>query len=980
MSLVLHYKFNDPATFTTDSSGNSNTLENINGVESVVDPAYGTIPSFSNNPTNYFSLDPAPTSMTGSSSRTYSYWVKQVGASTFRIMFGQATSPEYRVQFSHGNMDINGGSGQSSNPSSFGQWVHISITYDGSTERVYFDGSLTNSSNQSINTGTGPLLIGSAPNFRNGYGLEGQMLDFRVYDDALSDTEINTLYTDGPDSNADNAPVEEVDSNNGPTDVLFNRVTLSTESTPLNFTEFELYDQTETNIALLGTASQTSTWGSANASTGINGGTDETVVSGYSYNFVATIDAGTWTLDLDRGYSLKELNRAVLYNRIGQSGEVNWFIGATINLHSVDDTVTEEIGVGTADLIQTFVITTPASIVESGLVLHVDTSHDSSWDNTGTTIYNLVEGSTSNILLTGSDYTTEENQVNVVYTGAGGTITLRTGQLQVQTVMFWIKRNAVNADEYLIDCREDIGLSYIILGSGSQIGSFWSGDFYLNGVLLSDKSDITNIPLDEWSSVVITGSSPTTGSIKLLNGRGRNMAASLGLVLVYDRVLTQEEVTQNHTKFLEIAADSTIHDTTDTTDTTADVLGIVQDGALGYFDANNTDSYTSGSETMYDLLGSDLTMVTVPGLVPPLNDGGLDFSTQTNYMQTSKKIVIRTISLWYKKTDSVVSNPVFLDQGEVGNFIQRELGGTGTKHGPFFESCTVYVDGVETNLSDWNNLPHGELHNVVFMGSQDSVESILTIFANPAPAYTFRAILYSILLYDRELTGEELLQNYIGGGGTVTVFENIPVTVTPSVFFLDLEWEAVDGALSYKVEYVLDSTTENTEFVTENTSTRLYNLQADSAYTIALFSLSSGSDYEQVGDSGSFYTLENVVENIDAETLKNSEGIVDLTNFESDDIDEHLDALFDTGDLIVRTIGSAEVTTTFVKNGGTVPLEPGAYSFPFSTKNGGGQMAGLGDLEILFDDVNDAVVFDGVSYTNGESFTIDGKIVTVYTL
>lgn len=157
------------------------------------------------------------------------------------------------------------------------------------------------------------------------------------------------------------------DNTNGPSDVLFNRVTLSTESTPLNFTEFELYDQAETNIALLGTASQTSTWGSANASTGINGGTDETVVSGYDYNFVATSGAGTWTLDLDRGYSLKELNRAVFHNRIGQSGEVNWFIGATINLHSVDDTVTEEIGVGTADLIQTFVITTlpPASIVES---------------------------------------------------------------------------------------------------------------------------------------------------------------------------------------------------------------------------------------------------------------------------------------------------------------------------------------------------------------------------------------------------------------------------------------------------------------------------------------------------------------------------------------------------------------------------------------------------------------------------------------
>ena len=412
--------------------------------------------------------------------------------------------------------------------------------------------------------------------------------------------------------------------------------------------------------------------------------------------------------------------------------------------------------------------------------------------------------------------------------------------------------------------------------------------------------------------------------------------------------------------------------------------GIVQDGAIGYFDANNTDSYTSGSETMYDLLGSDLTMVTVPGLVPPLNDGGLDFSTQTNYMQTSKKIVIRTISLWYKKTDSVVSNPVFLDQGEISNFIQYTLGGTGTKHGPFFESCTVYVDGVETNLSDWNNLAHGELHNVVFMGSQDSVESILTIFANPAPAYTFRAILYSILLYDRELTGEELLQNYIGGGGTVIV-DTSPLTATPSVFFMDVEWEVGDGVLFYKIEYVSENSTDEVIISVQpgetNISTRLYNLQADSSYTLTLYTSLDNLDFEQVGDTGSsFSTLENVVDNIDVETLKNSEGIVDLSNFDTDDIDEHLDALFDTGDEIVRTVNDEKVTTTFVKDGGTVPLEAGAYSFPFSTSNGGGQTAGLGDLDVLFDDVNNQVVIDGVSYANGESFTIDGKIVTVYTI
>ena len=188
-------------------------------------------------------------------------------------------------------------------------------------------------------------------------------------------------------------------------------------------------------------------------------------------------------------------------------------------------------------------------IVKSGLVLHVNTSNDLSWNNTGTTLYNIVEDSTSNLELTGSDYTTEDNQINVVYTGAGNTATLKTtGAVQVQTVMFWIKRNASNHDEYLIDGRYDIGNSYIILGG--SLGSFWSGDFYVNGVLLSNNYLLYTIPLDEWTSVVVTGSSSTTGSIRLLNGNGRNMEASLRIVLVYDRILTQEEVTQNHNQFL----------------------------------------------------------------------------------------------------------------------------------------------------------------------------------------------------------------------------------------------------------------------------------------------------------------------------------------------------------------------------------------------------------------------------------------------
>lgn len=200
MSLIAWYKFNDTATFLVDSSGNSNTLTDVNGVDSFDDPTYGIVASFSNSPTNYFSLAAAPVSTTGSNPRTFSYWIRQIGNETYRIIHGQGVGgPELRVQFSSNKYDINGGSGRSpNNAPSVGSWAHISLTYDGTTERTYFNGSLNRTVSIAYNTAPGPLFIGSATNFTSGFSLNGYILDFRIYDGALSDTEINTLYTDGP--------------------------------------------------------------------------------------------------------------------------------------------------------------------------------------------------------------------------------------------------------------------------------------------------------------------------------------------------------------------------------------------------------------------------------------------------------------------------------------------------------------------------------------------------------------------------------------------------------------------------------------------------------------------------------------------------------------------------------------------------------------------------------------------------------------
>lgn len=137
---------------------------------------------------------------------------------------------------------------------------------------------------------------------------------------------------------------------------LYNRVTISTVASNqmLHFVEFELYDLIRVNIALLGTASQSSTFGTSYASYGNDGVTAQIAVSNA---WAGTNGAGTWTLDLDKSYLKSQLTKAIIYNRLGGAGEESRFAGATITLHSSYGLDPVEIGIGTADLTQRFVIT-----------------------------------------------------------------------------------------------------------------------------------------------------------------------------------------------------------------------------------------------------------------------------------------------------------------------------------------------------------------------------------------------------------------------------------------------------------------------------------------------------------------------------------------------------------------------------------------------------------------------------------------------
>ena len=138
----------------------------------------------------------------------------------------------------------------------------------------------------------------------------------------------------------------------------FNKLTISTEDTGkyLNFSELELYDMNDDNVALLGTASASSTH-SGSASLGNDGNTANVWTVEADTPVFHSHPGAVWTLDLDRVYTKSDLQKAVFYNRYGLYGESDRTIGAVVTLHSPDGVTTEEVGVCNADLVQTFTIT-----------------------------------------------------------------------------------------------------------------------------------------------------------------------------------------------------------------------------------------------------------------------------------------------------------------------------------------------------------------------------------------------------------------------------------------------------------------------------------------------------------------------------------------------------------------------------------------------------------------------------------------------
>ncbi len=88
------------------------------------------------------------------------------------------------------------------------QWIFVAGTYDGSAMKLYVNGNLTNIQNVAgpLNSNNDELLIGTRLKIRSDT-FNGKIDDIRIYNRALSTTEIQTLYNLGKPSLSTFLPV-----------------------------------------------------------------------------------------------------------------------------------------------------------------------------------------------------------------------------------------------------------------------------------------------------------------------------------------------------------------------------------------------------------------------------------------------------------------------------------------------------------------------------------------------------------------------------------------------------------------------------------------------------------------------------------------------------------------------------------------------------------------------------------------------------
>jgi len=180
------------ATLVSDRFGNENSAYSFNGV------------------TDYISI---PTTKYLVNTYTYSYWLKtttnkstpqyimSIGSPAIGGAEGYSSAMGGGKGIAFGSYCVNGfGIGTTmSSPPTLDQWHHVCITRGSSYFSMYVDGEYVDSvstGGSDPKYGTGPYAFLVGTRFNKTYYFEGSLDDLRIYNRAVSATEVKALYNE----------------------------------------------------------------------------------------------------------------------------------------------------------------------------------------------------------------------------------------------------------------------------------------------------------------------------------------------------------------------------------------------------------------------------------------------------------------------------------------------------------------------------------------------------------------------------------------------------------------------------------------------------------------------------------------------------------------------------------------------------------------------------------------------------------------
>ncbi|MBN1182348.1 MAG: PD40 domain-containing protein, partial [Bacteroidales bacterium] len=226
-SLIAYYPFNGDAT---DASGNGNN-GTVSGATLTTDRFGNENSAYhfaGNSSVSHYIEIPDDESISNLSRFSISVWINEDGNATddggIVWKFWDGVNGEYGIQSYITPQTYGVGIYQtnrlfSKEKIAFNQWRHLVSTWDGNTIKLYIDGVLDTSTIY-INSSTGnsgdPLYIGikGAPERYNSKDFNGDIDDVRLYNRAIIESEIDSLYHIGNwDINPNEGTVTDIDGN-----------------------------------------------------------------------------------------------------------------------------------------------------------------------------------------------------------------------------------------------------------------------------------------------------------------------------------------------------------------------------------------------------------------------------------------------------------------------------------------------------------------------------------------------------------------------------------------------------------------------------------------------------------------------------------------------------------------------------------------------------------------------------------------------